>query len=110
MSWPGLALTCSWKAARRNPAAAPTILSRFISREFRIDRRRRRVHLRTSGQGSAVRASFNEAHIITSAQLICLYRERQEIDGPLFLARDRHPRPLARSEEHTSELQSLMRT
>src|SRR3546814_7117667 len=84
MSWPGLALTCSWKAARRDPAAAPTILSWFISREFRIDRRRRRLHFRTSGQGSAVRASFNEAHIITSAQLICLYRVRQEIDGPLF--------------------------
>src|SRR3546814_12962393 len=94
MSWPGLALTCSWKAARRDPAAAPTILSRFISREFRIDRRRRRVHLRTSGQGSAVRASFNEAHIITRAQLISLYRARQEIDGPLYLARERQPHPL----------------
>lgn len=50
-----------------------------------------RVHFGTSGhRGSALRASFNEPHIIAIAQSICLYRKRQGIDGPLFLGIDTH--------------------
>ncbi len=50
-----------------------------------------RVAFGTSGhRGSALRRSFNEAHIVAMTQAICLYRRAKGIDGPLFLARDTH--------------------
>jgi len=30
--------------------------------------------------------AFNERHILAISQAICLYRNQQKIDGPLFLA------------------------
>src|SRR4029450_6305165 len=45
----------------------------------------------TSGhRGSALKGSFNEAHILATTEAICRYRSQQGIDGPLFLARDTH--------------------
>ncbi len=45
-----------------------------------------RVAFGTSGhRGSAFEKAFNEWHILAISQAICLYRERQKIDGPLFL-------------------------
>ena len=45
----------------------------------------------TSGhRGSALKASFNEAHILATTEAICRYRVAQGIDGPLFLGRDTH--------------------
>ncbi|HEV8132097.1 MAG TPA: phosphoglucomutase (alpha-D-glucose-1,6-bisphosphate-dependent) [Acidobacteriota bacterium] len=45
----------------------------------------------TSGhRGSALRKTFNERHILAVSQAICLYRRRQQIDGPLFLGIDTH--------------------
>lgn len=50
-----------------------------------------RVAFGTSGhRGSAFQLSFNEAHILAIAQAICLYRQQQGIDGPLFLGIDTH--------------------
>jgi phosphoglucomutase len=50
-----------------------------------------RVVFGTSGhRGSALRAGFNEAHILAITQAICLYRREQKIDGPLFLGWDTH--------------------
>jgi phosphoglucomutase len=50
-----------------------------------------RIHFGTSGhRGSAFRNSFNEQHIVAIAQSICLYRKRQDVDGPLFLGIDTH--------------------
>ena len=50
-----------------------------------------RIHFGTSGhRGSAFRNSFNEQHIVAIAEAICLYRKRQDIDGPLFLGIDTH--------------------
>jgi phosphoglucomutase len=50
-----------------------------------------RVKFGTSGhRGSAFDKSFNESHILAITQAICLYRERQKIDGPLFLGMDTH--------------------
>ncbi|MEZ4342055.1 MAG: hypothetical protein R3B74_05410 [Nitrospirales bacterium] len=43
----------------------------------------------TSGhRGSSLKLSFNEAHILATTQAICLYRQQQHIDGPLFLGMD----------------------
>ncbi|MEO8339189.1 MAG: phosphoglucomutase (alpha-D-glucose-1,6-bisphosphate-dependent) [Nitrospirota bacterium] len=50
-----------------------------------------RVAFGTSGhRGSAFDTSFNEWHILAISQAICLYREQQKIDGPLFLGMDTH--------------------
>ena len=50
-----------------------------------------RVTFGTSGhRGSSLTSSFNEEHILAITQAICLYRERQHIDGPLFLGIDTH--------------------
>ncbi|MGA2412525.1 MAG: phosphoglucomutase (alpha-D-glucose-1,6-bisphosphate-dependent) [Candidatus Binataceae bacterium] len=50
-----------------------------------------RVVFGTSGhRGSAFDTSFNEAHIVAITQSICLYRQGQNISGPLFLGIDTH--------------------
>jgi phosphoglucomutase len=50
-----------------------------------------RVTFGTSGhRGSAFAAAFNEAHILSIAQAVCLHRRRAGVDGPLFLGMDTH--------------------
>lgn len=50
-----------------------------------------RVAFGTSGhRGSSLDNAFNEAHILAITQAICLYRQGQNIDGPLFLGIDTH--------------------
>lgn len=50
-----------------------------------------RVSFGTSGhRGSSLSGSFNEAHILATTQAICRYREKEGIDGPLFLGADTH--------------------
>ena len=50
-----------------------------------------RVAFGTSGhRGSAFDKAFNEWHNLAISQAICLYREQQKIDGPLFLGMDTH--------------------
>jgi phosphoglucomutase len=49
------------------------------------------VSFGTSGhRGSALKGSFNEAHILAIAQAICEYRKGQGITGPLYMGRDTH--------------------
>src|SRR5262247_537801 len=49
------------------------------------------VSFGTSGhRGSAVRGSFNEAHILAITQAICDYRRGRGIDGPLYMGKDTH--------------------
>jgi phosphoglucomutase len=50
-----------------------------------------RVVFGTSGhRGSALKHSFNEAHILAITQAVCEYRASQGIRGPLFLGMDTH--------------------
>ncbi|HEX3485697.1 MAG TPA: phosphoglucomutase (alpha-D-glucose-1,6-bisphosphate-dependent) [Micropepsaceae bacterium] len=50
-----------------------------------------RVSFGTSGhRGSAFDTAFNEAHILATTQAICLYRQQNGIDGPLFMGIDTH--------------------
>src|SRR5204863_3171948 len=50
-----------------------------------------RVAFGTSGhRGSSFDLSFNEWHVLAISQAICLYREAQGIDGPLFVGIDTH--------------------
>ena len=50
-----------------------------------------RIAFGTSGhRGSALAASFNEAHILAVTQAICLYRAANNIGGPLYMGFDTH--------------------
>jgi phosphoglucomutase len=50
-----------------------------------------RVSFGTSGhRGSALDATFNEDHIVTTTQAICEYRAGEGIGGPLYLGADTH--------------------
>jgi phosphoglucomutase len=50
-----------------------------------------RVAFGTSGhRGCSLDNSFNEAHILAITQAICLYREQEGIDGPLYIGFDTH--------------------
>jgi phosphoglucomutase len=50
-----------------------------------------RVAFGTSGhRGTSFDRTFNEAHVLAITQAICLYRQRQGIDGPLFIGIDTH--------------------
>ena len=50
-----------------------------------------RVEFGTSGhRGSALKRSFNEAHVLAVSQAICDYRSRHRILGPLYLGMDTH--------------------
>jgi phosphoglucomutase len=50
-----------------------------------------RVSFGTSGhRGSSLDNAFNEAHILAMSQAICLYRQEQGINGPLYLGIDTH--------------------
>jgi len=50
-----------------------------------------RVAFGTSGhRGSALRRSFNEAHILATTEAICRYRAMRGYSGPLFIGRDTH--------------------
>jgi phosphoglucomutase len=52
---------------------------------------RQLVSFGTSGhRGSALRGTFNEAHIFAITQAICDYRRAGGISGPLFLGKDTH--------------------
>ncbi|MCV4343187.1 phosphoglucomutase (alpha-D-glucose-1,6-bisphosphate-dependent) [Pseudomonas capsici] len=50
-----------------------------------------RVAFGTSGhRGTSFELSFNECHVLAISQAICLYRQANGIDGPLFLGADTH--------------------
>ena len=50
-----------------------------------------RVSFGTSGhRGSSFDRAFNEHHILATTQAICVYRQKNGIDGPLFLGIDTH--------------------
>ncbi|GFM73328.1 phosphoglucomutase, alpha-D-glucose phosphate-specific [Pseudomonas cichorii] len=50
-----------------------------------------RVAFGTSGhRGTSFEQSFNEWHVLAISQAICLYRQANGIDGPLFLGADTH--------------------
>lgn len=53
--------------------------------------RGQRVAFGTSGhRGTSHKGSFNEDHILAVCQAICEYRQREGIDGPLYMGMDTH--------------------
>ncbi|MCE9668230.1 phosphoglucomutase (alpha-D-glucose-1,6-bisphosphate-dependent) [Myxococcus stipitatus] len=65
--------------------------ARYYAEKPDVDVPEQRVAFGTSGhRGSSARTSFNEAHILAVTQAVCEYRQKQGIDGPLFLGMDTH--------------------
>jgi phosphoglucomutase len=72
-------------------ANIPQLMTAYYTRRPDPSVPEQRVAFGTSGhRGSAFDSAFNEAHILAITQAICLYRQRQRIEGPLFLGIDTH--------------------
>jgi phosphoglucomutase len=69
----------------------PRLMTAYFVQEPDPSVASQRVTFGTSGhRGSAFDAAFNEAHILATAQAICLYRRQNGIDGPHFVGIDTH--------------------
>jgi phosphoglucomutase len=69
----------------------PKLITAYYSETPDPAVRDQRVSFGTSGhRGSAFQRAFNERHILAMTQAICLYRQQQKIDGPLYLGIDTH--------------------
>jgi phosphoglucomutase len=72
-------------------ANIPRLMTAYYTRRPDPSIREQRVAFGTSGhRGSAFDSAFNEDHILAITQAICLHRQKQQIDGPLFLGIDTH--------------------
>ncbi len=72
-------------------ANIPRLMTAYYTRRPDPSVREQQVAFGTSGhRGSAFDSAFNEAHILAITQAICLYRQQQRIEGPLFLGIDTH--------------------
>jgi phosphoglucomutase len=68
-----------------------TLLQRYAQDTPDVGDPQQRVAFGTSGhRGSALKRSFNEAHILCITQAVCEYRAAQGITGPLFVGKDTH--------------------
>ncbi|MGD0224513.1 MAG: phosphoglucomutase (alpha-D-glucose-1,6-bisphosphate-dependent) [Terriglobia bacterium] len=69
----------------------PKLITAYFAERPDPGIREQRVAFGTSGhRGSALKVSFNEAHILAISQAICEYRKQQKIEGPLFIGKDTH--------------------
>jgi len=69
----------------------PDLLRRYAAEQPDPSIPEQRVAFGTSGhRGSALRRSFNDAHVAAVAQAVAEHRARAGVGGPLFLGRDTH--------------------
>ncbi len=69
----------------------PRLVTAYYSRTPDPSVAAQRVAFGTSGhRGSSFNDSFNEAHVLAISQAICTWRQREHINGPLFLGFDTH--------------------
>ncbi len=83
------------KAGQPVPPSArvniPKLISAYYTRQPDPQIAAQSVSFGTSGhRGSAFKSTLNEAHILATTQAICDYRQRNQIDGPLFMGMDTH--------------------
>ncbi len=73
-------------AAEANLVDVPRLVTAYFT-----ERPASGVLFGTSGhRGSSLNGTFNEWHILATAQAICVYRKEHNIDGPLFIGIDTH--------------------
>jgi phosphoglucomutase len=69
----------------------PRLMTMYYALEVNPSVATQRVAFGTSGhRGTSFESSFNEEHILAITQAICLYRQQNGIDGPLFMGIDTH--------------------
>ncbi|MFQ6575886.1 phosphoglucomutase (alpha-D-glucose-1,6-bisphosphate-dependent) [Pseudomonas sp. UM16] len=69
----------------------PRLLTAYYTGQPDASIASQRVAFGTSGhRGSSLDLSFNQNHVLAISQAICLYRQAQGIDGPLFIGADTH--------------------
>jgi phosphoglucomutase len=69
----------------------PRLISAYFSQSPDPSVAAQRVAFGTSGhRGTSLDSSFNEAHILATAQAICTLRAELGIDGPLYVGIDTH--------------------
>lgn len=69
----------------------PKLIAAYHEKRPDPDIPEQRVIFGTSGhRGSSFTSTFNEWHVLSITQAICLYRKQHKIDGPLFLGVDTH--------------------
>ncbi|RUO21888.1 phosphoglucomutase (alpha-D-glucose-1,6-bisphosphate-dependent) [Aliidiomarina haloalkalitolerans] len=69
----------------------PALMAAYYVNEPNPGKEAEQVSFGTSGhRGSALKHSFNEAHILAISQAIVAYREEHGITGPLMLGKDTH--------------------
>lgn len=79
------------KAIAADLCNIPALVSAYYVNEPNPGKVPQQVSFGTSGhRGSALKHSFNEAHILSISQAIVAYREEQGITGPLMLGKDTH--------------------
>lgn len=72
-------------------ANIPRLITAYFSERPDPANPAQRVAFGTSGhRGSALKGSFNEAHILAVTQAVCETRKQNGIDGPLYLGIDTH--------------------
>jgi phosphoglucomutase len=63
----------------------------YYDKKPNVDDPRELVAFGTSGhRGSALNATFTEAHILAITQAVCEYRQANKIDGPIYIGKDTH--------------------
>lgn len=74
-----------------NLIEVPALLADYFSQQPDPSIPEQRVLFGTSGhRGCSLNSSFNEAHILAITQAICFYRQKEKIDGPLYIGFDTH--------------------
>jgi phosphoglucomutase len=69
----------------------PRLLTAYYTHRPDASVATQRVAFGTSGhRGTSLESSFNEDHVLAITQAICLYRQAQGIDGPVFIGADTH--------------------
>jgi phosphoglucomutase len=79
------------KAPESILANIPRLVTSYYSLEPDTTVPAQRVAFGTSGhRGTSLMCAFNEEHILAITQAICIHRQQQKIDGPLFIGLDTH--------------------
>ncbi len=87
-----ISLMAGQPARRQNLVDLSRLLTAYFTEQPDPQVPAQQVSFGTSGhRGSSLRRAFNEWHILAISQAICLYRQQQGINGPLFLGIDTHP-------------------
>lgn len=69
----------------------PQLITNYFTLKPDPSVREQRVSFGTSGhRGSSTKCSFNEQHILAITQAICDYRNKEGINGPIFMGIDSH--------------------